>query len=145
MSKTTSSYKGRCFCGAIEILVSGEPAAQGYCHCNSCRQWSAGPINAFTLWPVAAVKVVKGADKLRSFNKTPRSERMWCGTCGGHVMTEHPEWNLIDVFAATIVEFPFTPGVHVHYAETVLRVKDGLPKQQDLPPPMGGTGTLLPE
>ena len=41
-------YKGSCFCGAVEVTASGEPAAMGYCHCDSCRHWSAGPINAFT-------------------------------------------------------------------------------------------------
>lgn len=35
-------------CGAVP--VSGEPAGMGYCHCESCRRWSAGPVNAFTLW-----------------------------------------------------------------------------------------------
>ena len=39
---TERSYKGSCFCGAVEFTVSGEPAAMGYCHCESCRHWSAG-------------------------------------------------------------------------------------------------------
>ena len=25
-------YQGRCFCGAVEFTVSGEPVAMGYCH-----------------------------------------------------------------------------------------------------------------
>src|SRR5262245_53299221 len=33
-------HLGKCFCGAVEIRVTGEPAAMGYCHCTSCRQWS---------------------------------------------------------------------------------------------------------
>lgn len=32
------SYVGGCFCGAIEIQVTGEPVAMGDCHCASCRQ-----------------------------------------------------------------------------------------------------------
>jgi len=43
------SYKGECFCGAVEIEVTGEPNAMGYCHCRSCRSWSGGPVNAFSL------------------------------------------------------------------------------------------------
>jgi hypothetical protein len=35
--------------------------------------------------------------------------------------------------------------LHVNYGETVLPVRDGLPKQKDFPKEMGGTGTLLPE
>src|SRR5207253_10783538 len=28
------------------LTVCGEPAAMGYCHCESCRSWSAGPVDA---------------------------------------------------------------------------------------------------
>ena len=54
-------YKGSCFCGAVELTVSGEPAGMGYCHCESCRHWSAGPVNAFTLWSPEAVQITQGA------------------------------------------------------------------------------------
>ena len=80
-----------------------------------------------------------------SYAKTPNSVRKWCKTCGGHILTDHPQWNLIDVYAATIPSFPFKPGVHVHYQESVLTIRDGLPKQKDVPKEMGGSGQLLAE
>ncbi|MGE5640023.1 MAG: GFA family protein, partial [Clostridia bacterium] len=86
-------YEGACFCGTVKFTVSGEPAAAGYCHCDDCRTWSAGPVNAFTLWKPEAVKVTQGREMIGSFNKTPRSLRKWCKNCGGHVFTEHPHWN----------------------------------------------------
>ena len=141
-----TSYRGSCFCGAVEIKVTGEPAGMGYCHCASCRSWSAGPVNAFTLWKPGTVEVTRGADKLGTFNKTDRSTRQWCTSCGGHVMTKHPLWgDLIDVYAATIPDFPFKPGVHVNYSERVLRITDGLPKMKDFPAEMGGSGATLEE
>jgi len=139
------TYKGSCFCGAVELTVTGQPAAMGFCHCTSCRSWSAGPVNAFTLWSPTSVVITKGADAIGTYNKTPVSSRKWCKHCGGHVMTDHPPFGLVDVYAATIPEFPFQPGLHVHYGETVLRIKDGLPKQKDMPAEMGGSGTLLAE
>ena len=54
-----NTYNGSCFCGAIQFSVSGEPAAMGYCHCEDCRRWSAGPVNAFSLWQPEAVKVTQ--------------------------------------------------------------------------------------
>ena len=36
-------YQGSCFCGTVAVTAGGEPAAMGYCHCESCRHWSAGP------------------------------------------------------------------------------------------------------
>jgi hypothetical protein len=139
------SYAGKCFCGAVELTVTGDSAGAGYCHCASCRQWSAGPVNAFTLWKPESVKVTKGADKLGVFHKTERSYRNFCKVCGGHLFTDHPEWKLVDVFAATIPEFDFKPGVHVNYVATVLPMKDGLPKLKDFPKELGGTGQSVPE
>lgn len=138
-------HKGSCFCGAVQFTVSGEPAAMGYCHCESCRQWSAGPVNAFTLWKPDALQITQGADNIGTYNKTPRSSRKWCKTCGGHVFTEHPHWSLFDVYAAVIPEFPFRPAVHVNYQETKLPMKDGLPKMKDLPKEMGGSGETMQE
>lgn len=139
------TYKGNCFCGAVQFTVTGEPAAMGFCHCASCRHWSAGPVNAFTLWKPDAVTIIQGKDKIGTHNKTSNSSRNWCRTCGGHLFTDHPAWSLVDVYAATIPNFPFKPGVHVHYQETVLRIKDGLPKLKDLPKEMDGSGEAMPE
>jgi hypothetical protein len=140
-----ANYSGSCFCGAVQLAVSGEPVAMGYCHCRSCRHWSAGPVNAFSLWKPDAVKVTRGADNLVTYAKTPQSQRKWCKTCGGHVFTDHPSMGLIDVYAAVIPDLPFKPGLHVHYQEAVLSVKDGLPKMKDVPKEMGGSGQTLPE
>jgi hypothetical protein len=141
----TMKHEGSCFCGAVQFTVTGAPVAQGYCHCGSCRSWSAGPVNAFTLWAPDNVNVTRGADNLGTFNKTARSGRSWCKTCGGHVFTNHPAWNLVDVYAAAIPTFAFKPAVHVHYQETVLAMRDGLPKMRDVPKEMGGSGETLPE
>lgn len=136
-------HTARCFCGAVELELDGAPEAMGYCHCESCRRWSAGPVNAFSLWPMSAVRVVKGKDKLGGYAKSPASLRRWCTECGGHVMTEHPNWGLIDVYAAVIEDFKFVPGVHVHYQETVLPVADDVQKLRDLPEAMGGSGKVM--
>src|SRR5262245_24530694 len=137
------THTGTCFCGAVEIEVKGAPAAMGYCHCTSCRSWSAGPVNAFSLWSPDALKVSKGAEQIASYQKTDLSIRKWCKSCGGHLFTEHPPWNLVDVYAAAIPSFPFKPQVHVNYQETVLSMRDGLPKQKNLPKEKGGSGELI--
>ena len=140
-----ASYQGSCFCGAVEIKVSGDPAGMGYCHCRSCRSWSAGPVNAFSLWKPEQVVVTKGESQLGEFHKSPTSYRKWCKLCGGHLLTVHPTFGLVDVYAATIPDLPFKAGVHVNYGETVLPMKDGLPKMKDFPKELGGSGVTLPE
>ncbi|MBD3641008.1 MAG: GFA family protein [Marinobacter sp.] len=138
-------HAGSCFCGAVQLTVSGDPAAMGYCHCESCRRWSAGPVNAFILWKPESVKITQGADNIGTYAKTTQSHRKWCKTCGGHILTEHPSMGLTDVYAAVIPSFPFTPDVHVHYQEAVLRIRDGITKLKDVPGEMGGSGESMAE
>ncbi len=138
-------HKGTCFCGTVQFAVSGEPVAMGYCHCESCRHWSAGPVNAFTLWKPSALRVTRGEESIGTFHKTPNSFRKWCLVCGGHLFTDHPPMGLVDVYAAMLPTLRFVPALHVSYGEKVLSIKDGLPKQKDFPAEMGGSGVLLAE
>ena len=69
------THKGECFCKAVQVEVSGEPEGMGYCHCRSCRWWSAAPVNAFTLWKPDAVRITEGAEHVGIFQKTPASQR----------------------------------------------------------------------
>ncbi len=141
----TETYQGECFCGSVKIEAAGAPQAMGYCHCRSCRSWSGGPVNAFSLWRPEDVKVIAGADSLATYAKTEMSERQYCTKCGGHLMTNHPTLGLVDVFAATLPGLDFQPGVHVNYAETVLPMRDGLPKLKDFPAEFGGSGEAIAE
>ena len=80
------------------------------------------------------MQVKSGAEHIATFQKTPLSQRKYCKNCGGHLMTGHQPLGLVDVFAATLPTLKFVPGVHVNYVETVLPMKDGLPKLKDFPP-----------
>ena len=139
------SHTGKCFCGAVEVEATGTPEGMGYCHCESCRHWSAGPVTAFTLWKPDAVRIAKGEEHIGKFQKTENSERQYCTKCGGHILTVHPKFGLVDIYAAILPGLKFEPGVHVNYAETVLPMKDGLPKMKDFPAELGGSGETVPE
>jgi hypothetical protein len=139
------TYLGSCFCGAVELEVTGSPEAMGYCHCRSCRSWSGAPVNAFSLWKPEAVRITSGAEHVAMFQKTAFSQRQYCSKCGGHLMNTHPSIGLVDVYAATVPTLPFTPAVHVNYAETVLPMRDGLPKLKDFPAEFGGSGEVIAE
>jgi hypothetical protein len=137
------TYRGKCFCGSVEFTVTGDPVAMGYCHCRSCREWSGAPVSGWILYPRDSVKFDKGSGNVGSYRRTDRNVRKWCNTCGGDVLVDLPKWDLVEVFAASIPTVPFEPTFHIHYAESVLRIKDGLPKQKDLPKEFGGSGELL--
>lgn len=142
---TDQQYQGNCFCGAVQFTVTTQPVLMAYCHCDSCRHWSAGPVNAFTLWKPETLTVTQGEGQIGSYKKTPGSIRKWCRNCGGHLFIEHPDMGVIDVPAAVIPELSFKPALHVHYQESVQPMADGLPKMKDLPSEAGGSGDLIPE
>jgi hypothetical protein len=141
------TYKGGCFCGAVQLVATGDPVGMGYCHCSSCRHWSAGPVNAYTLWSPENVQITKGTDNIGTYHKTPQSYRKWCKICGGHLFMEHPAPPpaLICIYAPIIPDLPFSPSVHLNYGDTVHRMIDGLPKLRDFPKEFGGSGDLVPE
>ncbi|HEY8156033.1 MAG TPA: GFA family protein [Myxococcota bacterium] len=140
-----STYRGTCFCKAVEIEATGAPAVMAFCHCGSCRTWLSAPIHGATLWPAAKVRVTKGADQLGVFKKTEASHRQFCKRCGGRVLVGHPAIGMIDVFSIVLPDLAFQPTMHVHYGEKVLALRDGLPKFKDFPKEFGGSGETLPE
>jgi hypothetical protein len=98
-----------------------------------------------TLWKPENVKVTKGAEFIGKFMKTPVSDRKYCTKCSGHLMTDHPPSAWSTSMLRPIPSLAFKPGVHVNYAETVLPMKDGLPKLKDFPAELGGSGGAVPE
>lgn len=138
-------HTGKCFCGAIELEVAGAPEGMGYCHCASCRAWASARVHSWTGWKPEAVTVTRGAEHIGEFSKSDMSIRKFCKQCGSNVMTDHPTLGIVDICAGTLPSLAFEPGAHFHYAETVHRMHDGLPKLKDFPAEFGGSGDTLPE
>ena len=99
---------------------------------------------AFTLWKWEDVKLMNGAEFLGKFKSSDISDRRYCTKCGSHISVDHSTLGLIDVRIGALRNFPFKPKVHLNYAETVLPMKDGLPKLKDFPASIGGSGDIVP-
>jgi len=139
------THSGSCYCGAVAIEASGAPVDMGYCHCDACRKYSGMPVNAFTLWKPENVRITKGSEFLGKFKSSEMSDRRYCTKCGGNVMVEHPTLGLIDIPAGVLPTLAFKATVHLNYEDTVLPMKDGLPKLKDFPTEIGGSGATMPE
>jgi len=145
MASDAEVHEGQCFCGSVGIEVTGGAEAQGYCHCESCLTMAGAPLRGFALWPAAAVRVTRGGELLKGYNKTGFSDRQHCSKCGGQVLIQHPTIGKTDVHSQTLRGFDFRPAVHLNYQEHVLPIRDGLPKLKDGPPELGGSGELMAE
>jgi hypothetical protein len=129
----------------VQIEAEGPPLDMGFCHCEQCRLYSGAPIAGFTLYKAENVKVTRGADLLGRYKNSEISERRFCTRCGSHVIVDHPTLGLTDIRGALPPTLSFNPTVHLNYEETILPVKDGLPKLRDFPTAIGGSGEAMPE
>lgn len=150
MSENNDKYQGSCYCGQVKIEVTGQPAVAGYCHCHSCRKWHAAPINAWAIWPDAAVQITEGKQQIRAFDLQGEggpSTRLSCSRCGGAVGNIKPKLSMTVVYAMTLADsgFKFEPTAHIFYAERAMDVHDNLPKFADVPTDFGGSGEMIEE
>ncbi|MEM7429041.1 MAG: GFA family protein [Pseudomonadota bacterium] len=137
-------YRGSCYCGAVEVVVAGEPAAGAICHCRSCRKWHAAPINAWAIWP--GDKVAISGETVRS-DHSPASGRISCSKCGGCVANHKPARDMMVIYPMTLTGsgLQYQPAFHIFYDERVMDMADGLKKFADMPEAFGGSGRLVDE
>lgn len=136
-----------CLCGAVRLVLTGEPVVMTYCHCESCRRWLGAPVHAGCLFPAKNVRIEEGGELLTTFNRTDNSEnrRKFCKICGSAVFNDHPSIGMTDIPAVSIPDLEFKPKLHSHYPERVLSIRDGLPKYKDFDPAFGGSDEVVPE
>ena len=72
--------KGKCLCGAIEVVADDQQEV-GLCHCTNCRRWTGGPM--FAVHCGSQVEF-SGAEPVR-YRSSEWAERGFCPTCGTHL------------------------------------------------------------
>ena len=142
------THVGKRCCGAsrFERRPASRPPWR-YCHCRSRRSWSGGPspqpvsrMRSIDLAVAPEAVRVRRRAAVRPSRRRRSASRQTApnaaATCG-----PAPPLGLVDVIAATIPALAFKPGVHVNYAETMLPMRDGLPKLERFGPnEFGGSG-----
>ena len=74
------SIAGGCHCGAIRYQADGEPITHALCHCTDCRRHAGAPMVGWTMFPAAAVTVIKGTLKVYESSKDARTAALACST-----------------------------------------------------------------
>ena len=125
----------KCRCETVELQLAGSPAACGFCHCSSCRDFYALPVFSATAWKREAVQVAKGQDFIGEFTHPKKQmQRYFCLTCGetlfgtnrlGMAVIGTP---LVERAFGGQLPAEFRPTFHLFYAQRVLNVEDDLTK-----------------
>ena len=82
----SKEHEGRCLCGAVRIVATGEPLSVAWCHCHSCRKHSGAPVSVFVAFRHDAYKVTEGT--ITKFNSSPGRLRGFCAKCGSTLTCE---------------------------------------------------------
>ncbi len=114
------SIAGGCHCGAIRYQADGEPITHALCHCTDCRRHAGAPMVGWTMFPAAAVTVIKGTLKVYESSKDGR--RHFCANCGTGLFYVNAVIlpGIIDIQSATYDDPDASPAhAHIQVAERI--------------------------
>jgi hypothetical protein len=80
-------HAGSCLCGAVTFEVMGELAPIQLCHCSQCRRASGTAFGSNIPVAVENFRVLRGAERLKSYESSPGKERLFCAECGSPVIS----------------------------------------------------------
>lgn len=98
--------KGTCHCGRVTYEIDRLDAPLVHCHCRSCRK-----THAAVYAPTAVVKrehfrFLSGKQDLSSYRSSPGKVRLFCSTCGCHVVAERDGEERVLLRVATLDDNP---------------------------------------
>eukprot|EP00040_Diaphanoeca_grandis_P023674 m.129186 g.129186 ORF g.129186 m.129186 type:complete len:163 (+) comp29379_c0_seq4:444-932(+) len=154
-------YHGSCVCTKVTFEVAGDPLFTQDCHCNKCRAMakkSRRPADHKGYSHTAAYMmkdftITTGTADLEKLS-IRSSFLYFCKHCGSLIyglsqdVTQQTSTGLnVNNFTFEGDDIPpsFAPVRHVYYANRVVDVKDDLPKFEDCPIELGGSGKLCHE
>jgi hypothetical protein len=112
--------EGGCHCGAVRYRIDGEAMTHALCHCTDCRRSAGAPMVSWTMYPSAAVKVVKGSPK--TYASSEQGRRQFCADCGTGLFYVNSQMlpGIIDVQSSTY-DNPelIAPQAHIQVAERI--------------------------
>jgi hypothetical protein len=76
---------GSCACGAVTFHVTAPFTTAGYCHCRRCQRRSGVPWSLNAMVAPDGLRVLAGADAVRTWRPENGFPKSFCGNCGGHL------------------------------------------------------------
>jgi len=108
--------RGSCLCGGVQFEVDAEPSPLRFCHCTTCKRLSGGVGTANVGVPTDAVRIVAGADLVRTFQPEEGSAKTFCSVCGTNLFgSGWPSSERTSIRVPTLgPDFEPEPGAHIY-------------------------------
>lgn len=118
-------HTGHCHCGAIAYELAGEPINHLLCHCEDCRRSAGAQMVGWTMFPLGALTVTRGAAKI--YESSENGRRHFCSDCGTGLFYTNDVMvpGLVDVRTGTLDDPQAIPAqAHIQTAERIGWMKE---------------------
>lgn len=128
---------GHCQCGAIRFEFSGEPSDVSFCHCSICRKLSGSAFAPYIEVAASDLRISGDPALARRYAVTERLTKIFCGTCGTPLFTEHSAFPGLAYICIGALDS--TEGIVPEYHQFVAskarwyEIRDGLPQYDGWP------------
>ncbi|HET7480536.1 MAG TPA: GFA family protein [Rubrobacteraceae bacterium] len=131
MSERT--VEGACMCGAVRVLVRGEPFGAPYCHCKDCRKATGAPVSLLVGYEEEQVQIEGTA--LQFYESSPGVHRSFCGRCGTSISYQDGRLPGEIYIHVGVLDDPasFEPTVHSWHSQRLdyMSIVDDLPRHRE--------------
>jgi hypothetical protein len=109
MSGERALLAGGCLCGAVRFELTAPPVSASYCHCTRCQRRTGTAASASARVAPGSFRLTSGEAELRAYRPPDGFVKVFCGSCGSALWSEHPEDP--DVRSVRMGAFDADPGV----------------------------------
>ncbi len=135
MNQCSKSVRGRCFCGAVQFVLTFPTDMCGHCHCESCRRAHGAAFVTWTEVPKTQFQFLSGEDRLKRYNSGSTVHWGFCANCGASFLYENEDapGRVWVTMASLTGPLDRVPDSHVSFEEHVdwFKVNDGLPRYKE--------------
>jgi hypothetical protein len=107
---------GSCLCGAVRFEVDGDFDRISQCHCTSCKKLSGGVGTVNGRARTNAIRILEGADIVRTYQPEEGSAKTFCSVCGSNLFGGGwPQSEFASVRLTTLDDAPQRkPDLHIY-------------------------------
>ena len=133
------ALSGSCLCGGIKYRIAGDLLTSVNCHCSMCRKAHASAFRSGAIVKVQEFSWTQGEQLLADYRSSEQMHRMFCRTCGSHMVARsdaHPA--IVSVAVGTVDgDLPLGPRQHWNVASKAswFEITDQLPQFAVVPTP----------
>ncbi len=134
-----AAMTGGCLCGGVRFAIDEPLLLAEYCHCTRCQRRTGTAASVTALAAPGAVRIVEGADLVRTWDPGDGWAKLFCSNCGAQLFCRNPDDP--DQLGVRMGAFDSDPGVRPSWRQYVAYAApwepvpdDGLPRYPERPP-----------